>query len=205
MVQTVEGSRIVIACLISALLVVAALLSAVAIGSDVHLYLYGATWCPHCRSLDQFLTQAYPGSYSFCKIDLYEVCKNNLDSIRSFFASKGVSSEYLGYIPQTYVTKDGKYLIAVVVGAVTDVQFWQNITARSPQEKVVFIVPPNVYEIKMSFQEQQELVALITKYTVTTTAPPSSQQIVKPQLIIPITLIATGVLVIAYSIFRRRK
>jgi len=116
-----------------------------------------------------------------------------------------VSSEYLGYIPQTYVIKDGKYLIAVVVGAVTDVQFWQNITARSPQEKVVLIVPPKVYEIQVSFQEQQELVALVTKYTVTTTTLPSSQQIVEPQLIIPIAFIVTGVLVIAYSIFRRRK
>ncbi|MEM2007518.1 MAG: thioredoxin family protein [Sulfolobales archaeon] len=200
-----ENSRTVIACLISALIAVAVLLPAVTIGSSVYLYLYGATWCPHCRSLDQFLTQAYPSSYYFCKIDLYENCKSNLDSIRSFFASKGVSSEYLGYIPQTYVIKDGKYLIAVVVGAVTDVQFWQNITARSPQEKVVLIVPPKVYEIQVSFQEQQELVALVTKYTVTTTTLPSSQQIVEPQLIIPIAFIVTGVLVIAYSIFRRRK
>ncbi|MEM1623304.1 MAG: thioredoxin family protein [Sulfolobales archaeon] len=200
-----EESRITVACLVSALLVASVALSAVTTSGDVYLYLYGATWCPHCRSLDLFLAQTYPGRYYFCKIDLYEVCRNVLDSIRSFFASKGVSSEYLGYIPQTYVIKDGRYLIAVVVGAVTDIKFWQNITARSPQEKVVLIVSPEVYEIQVSFREQQELVELITKHTVTTTAPPSSQQGVEPRLVIPIALIATGALVIAYSILRRRK
>lgn len=192
----------------AALAVLAAVLtaSAVSASGSVFLYLYGATWCPHCRNLDQFLSQTYAGNYYFCKIDVSKDCQSSLDAIRNFLVkSKGLSPDLLGYIPQTYVVRDGRYLIAVVVGGVTDLRFWKNITTRGPQERVLFVVPPNVYEIPMTFEEQYELIAKHPTVA-SATAPPSQGGTPGVlNVIVPGALIAVGALVIAYAVVKRRR
>lgn len=172
---------------------------------SVYLYLYGATWCPHCKSLDQFFSRAYSDRHYFCKIDVDKNCQSKLNAVREYFTkNKGVSSEYLGYIPQTYVIRDGRYLIAIVVGGVTDPQFWSNITAMRPQDKVLLIIPPSAYEIPMTFEEQYELIQKFT-YMPATSSPPSQQPTFSPQAIIPVILVALGSFAIAFAILKRRR
>lgn len=182
-------------------LLIVVMLPITASGSGVHLYLYGATWCPACRALNEFLSREYPGSYYFCKIDVSEACLSDLNRIAGVLSSKGVPLKYLESIPQTYVVRDGRYLVAVVIGAVTDSQFWKNIIAREPQERVALVIPPDVYEIPMAFQEQYELVALITKHAQAS----ALEQKVNLKLLIPIVLVASGVILVTYAVLGRRK
>lgn len=193
---------------LAALVVLAAVLVAPAAsaGDGVFLYLYGATWCPYCRNLDQFLSNTYSGSYYFCKIDVSKECQSGLDAIRSFLVkSKGLSSDLLGYIPQTYVIKDGRYLIAIVVGGVTDPQFWKNITARPPQERVLLVVPPNAYEVPMTFEEQRDLIARNLVVASATTQPGQGAAPAVFYILVPGVLIGVGALVIAYAVVKRRR
>lgn len=173
-------------------------LSEVFAGSSVYLYLYGRTGCPACRALDEFLRQAYPGRYYFCKTDLSKVCENNHDQIVSTLVSKGVSSEHLMYIPQTYVVRNGRYLVAVVIGAIRDPQFWENITVREPQERVLVVAlvkQPSVYEIPMTYEEQRELIAVIAR----------REQGADLQYIIALALIALGATLVTYAVLVRRR
>lgn len=181
------------------LLALTALSSFAVTTAGVYLYLYGATWCPYCRSLDNFFNQAYPGRYYFCKIDLYEDCKTNLKALNEYLVrSKGIPSEILGGIPQTLVIRDGRYLLAIVIGGITDSKFWDEITSMTPQERVLLIVPPNKYEIPVTFNEQAEIVS---KYApVSTTSGTSTGTL----LVVPAVLAIIGIAVIAYALLRRR-
>ncbi|MCX8185017.1 MAG: thioredoxin family protein [Sulfolobales archaeon] len=193
-----------VACVLLTALVVTAVLPISISGSSIYLYLYGATWCPHCRTLDQFLSQTYSGSYHFCKVDVLESCRTSFNSVRSLLISKGVSQKHLEGIPQTYVVRDGRYLLAIVVGAVTDTQFWRNLTSRGPQERVLLVVPPNAYEIPISFSEQYEIVSkYIAAATPKETATPT--EIFSSYTLVPIVLIAAGVSIVVYAFIKRRK
>ncbi|MCS7099351.1 MAG: thioredoxin family protein [Sulfolobales archaeon] len=178
-------------------------LPAVVSSSGIYLYLYGATWCPACRTLDRFLSQSYAGIYYFCKIDVLDVCRTNFDSIRTLLVGKGILREHLASIPQTYVVRDGKYLLAIVVGAVTDSQFWKNLTSRTPRESVLLVIPPNTYEVPMSFSEQYEL---LSRYLLTaprdTAAPVDA---FSPQVVVPAVLVAAGAAVVVYAFVVRRR
>ncbi len=178
----------------------------IAFGSSTFLYLYGATWCPHCRDLDAFLSKRYTDSYLFCKIDLSEECRRAFDSLRGVLGTRVPPEyrEYLGSIPQTYVVRDGKYIVAIVVGAVTDERFWRNVTAMEPRERVLLVVPPNVYEIPMSFSEQSDLVSKYILVNGASTRPSRGWEL-GPQILVPAALVAAGGALVAYAFIRGRK
>lgn len=166
-------------------------------------YIFGVSTCPYCRALDQFFTQVYPGKSYFCKADLNDVCLQNFRTVLGILATKGIPQEELGGVPTTLVIKDWKYILAVVIGAVTDKNFWDNIVSTTPKEKIQVFVPEQstlkAYEVSISFDEQQNIVSRYLIIPQSTTSPFSRD------VLIPIILIGVGVAVIAYSLIGRRK
>ncbi len=178
----------------------------ITLGSSAYLYLYGATWCPYCRALDEFFSKTYVDSYYYCKIDVSEECRRAFDSLMKIISARVPPEyrEYLGSIPQTYVVRDGRYLIAIVIGAVTDARFWRNVSSIEPRERVLLILPPRAHEIPMSFAEQSDLVS---KYVLVsrTAVQPGWGPVLSPQTLVPLALVAAGGALMAYAFARRRK
>jgi len=115
--------------------------------SEFFLYLYGATWCPYCRALSEFFGKSFPGNSYFCKIDEDRSCREALSSLNSYLESKGVPKNVTGYIPLTVVIVEGRYVAAIVVGAVTDEEFWRGLARLAPRESVpVMLGREKVYE-----------------------------------------------------------
>lgn len=199
----------------------------VALGSsDFLLYLYGATWCPYCRALSDFFSRNFPDNSYFCKIDLDEGCNNALRSLSSYLASKGAPSDVIGYIPLTLVVVRGKYVAAVVVGAVTDTDFWRSLAGQVPSERVpVMLGRDRVYEVALTYDEQAKLVSSYVRLPTAATAtgtplttsplhPPTATTEVKPQpsglqleprVLVALALVLAGVALIAYSLVRRSR
>lgn len=197
----VSGKSMVVTVL--ALLLIA-LVSTLAVGDgSSFFYIFGATTCPYCKALDQFFTQVYPGKSYFCKADLDNACLQNFRAVIGLLATKGVPQEELGGIPTTLVIKDWKYILAVVIGAITDKNFWNNITSRTPSEKIQVFIPEKsmlkAYEVSISFDEQQ---SIISRYLI---LPQSSSSPFSERVLIPVLLIGVGVAVVAYALIGRRK
>jgi hypothetical protein len=190
--------------------------------SDFLLYLYGATWCPYCRALSDFFSRNFPNNSYFCKIDLDEGCSSALRSLSSYLASKGAPSDVIGYIPLTLVVVRGKYVAAVVVGAVTDADFWRGLAGQAPSERVpVMLGRDRVYEVALTYDEQAKLVSSYVRLPTATTTPlttsplhpptvttevkpqPSGLQL-EPRVLAALALVLAGAALIAYSLVRRR-
>jgi thiol-disulfide isomerase/thioredoxin len=195
-------NRSVAALAVSVLLLASVPVPTAGSGGDF-FYIFGASTCPYCRALDQFFTQSYPGKSYFCKVDLDTKCSQNFNTVVSLLATKGVPREELGYVPMTLIVRDWKYVLAVVIGAVTNTKFWDNITSRVPQEKTLVYIPEQsalkAYEVTMSFDEQQNIVS---RYLV---LPQGSSSPFSEYVLIPILLIGAGVAVIAYALLGRRR
>ncbi|MCS7110779.1 MAG: thioredoxin family protein [Ignisphaera sp.] len=91
----------------------------------INLIAFGSHTCPHCQNLHQLFEKHFKDRYIFLWINepssaalfrkLAQIEQNN-----------GVPLNYAYSVPQTIVVKDGKP-VAIVVGGILDVAFWQDL------------------------------------------------------------------------------
>ncbi len=171
---------------------------------EFFLYLYGATWCPHCRVLSDFFNKSFPGNSYFCKIDEDRSCKEALSSLNSYLESKGVPKNVTGYIPLTLVVVEGRYVAAIVIGAVTDTAFWRDLSRVAPREGIpIMLGRDRVYEVQLTYEEQAQLVSNYIRLPEATPTRSGLNQL-EPQVLVALALVVAGVAVVAYSLVRRR-
>ncbi len=96
---------------------------------DYVIFEYGSSGCPHCSALHQFLLDKYGEEHHiFCDIATNDTCAQ-------YFAKFLSASKLPGYVPQTFVFKEGK-LMAMVIGEIEDVNFWNNILSQQPSDNI---------------------------------------------------------------------
>ena len=133
----------------------------VSFGSGAHLYVFGASTGPYYRSLEKLFSEEYANRYYFCMLDKDYSCKIKKAEIVELLTSKYISNFYLKSIPQTFVVVDGKYVTAIVIGGITDPEFWENVTRREPGEFVLIVSHPFTSEIYMTYEEQMKLINIL--------------------------------------------
>ena len=97
--------------------------------SDVLFYVYGMSTCPHCRVLHDFLRENYPNNFFFCDVYTSTEC-------RDYFAKYLEATGLPGYVPQTIVVKNMSYVLAIVIGEVTNTAFFDSLTKLEPSLEV---------------------------------------------------------------------
>jgi len=157
--------------------------------NNIVFYAYGETTCPHCKKLHDFFDTTFKHNYVFCYIDKYSECYNNLGKfILDIVKLPGAQSvqSVLGYIPQTYILKNNTYLLGIVIGAVTDENFWLNLTCREPTSEIpVYEGTTQVGIIEANTTLQSELVQKILSYI-----PPVETQGIPSELVLGVIVIA---------------
>lgn len=93
--------------------------------SKVKLAMFGATWCPYCKVLKEFLEANYPDTTCFMWVDTSVVASNAFTYLGYLEAQSGFL-QHAREIPQTVVLSNG-VTKAVVIGAVTDKEFWSRL------------------------------------------------------------------------------
>ncbi len=171
---------------------------------EFFLYLFGATWCPYCRALSEFFGKSFPGNSYFCKIDEDRSCREALNFLNSYLESKGVPENVTGYIPLTIVVVEGRYVAAIVIGAVTDAAFWRDLARAAPREEIpVMLGRDRVYKVQLTYEEQAQLVSNYVRLPEATATKPGLHQL-EPQVLVALALVVAGVALVAYSLVRRR-
>jgi len=131
-------------------------------------------------------------------------CRDALELLKGYLESKGVPENVTGYVPLTLVVVKGRYVAAIVVGAVTDAAFWKDLARAAPRERVpVMLGRERVYEVDLTYEEQAQLVSRYVHLPTATKPQPSGLQL-EPQLLVAIALVAAGLGLIAYSLVRPR-
>lgn len=93
--------------------------------SEVKLTMFGATWCPYCKILKEFFEANYPNATCFMWIDANVVASNAFTYLGYLEAQSGFL-QHAREVPQTVVLING-VTKAVVIGAVTDKEFWNKL------------------------------------------------------------------------------
>ena len=96
---------------------------------NVFFYEYGAHTCPHCEPLHRFLEAHFPGHHYFCDMASTPECT-------VYFRAWLEVMHLPPYIPQTIVIKDGKYVVAIVIGEVRDASFWLKLASLKPSRRI---------------------------------------------------------------------
>lgn len=96
---------------------------------------FGSKSCPHCQSLHSFFSTNFQGMYVFVWIESTAAGLNLLYDIATAEVKYGLSSSYAGATPHTLVFSDC-VLVAVVIGAVENSEFWSSLLKLNTTEFV---------------------------------------------------------------------
>ncbi|MEM4717851.1 MAG: thioredoxin family protein [Desulfurococcaceae archaeon] len=119
---------------------------------NTNFYMFGASWCPHCKNLDRFFTNEFPESHYFCVIDKIRECYERFTSLSNDF-------KLGGYVPITIVVKDSRYILAIVIGEVVDKEFWLNLTCLTPSESIpVYTGTDEVFRVSLNTTDHGEYI-----------------------------------------------
>lgn len=94
---------------------------------SINLITFGSTTCPHCRNLHEFFEKNFKNRYAFLWVD----DPNNAELFRRLAQIEqngGLPLSYAYSVPQTVVVRYGEP-IAIVIGEITDTDFWQKLIA----------------------------------------------------------------------------
>lgn len=95
-------------------------------GRVINLVSFGSTTCPHCKNLNRLFEKHFKGRYLFLWIDESQDSAAIFRKLIQIEQNSGVPMHYAYSVPQTIVIKDGEP-VAIVVGSILDVSFWQNL------------------------------------------------------------------------------
>ncbi|MEM1694989.1 MAG: hypothetical protein QXS14_03710 [Desulfurococcaceae archaeon] len=175
--------------------------------NGVHFYIYGQMGCPYCKALKEFFETRIPGSSVFCDIgtveEYYEMFYAQTVYIMNHASlNPDVPQLFLhrlvGAIPRTLVVRENKYILAVVVGAVEDLNFWMNLSCLEPGTRIpLYNGNTLVGYIELGTTDHSEFVEKWLPVA-TTPTPPVKQESPQPisYLILPIVTIVLGVALI---------
>ncbi|MEM1638929.1 MAG: hypothetical protein QXJ69_02475 [Desulfurococcaceae archaeon] len=132
-------------------------------------YIFGESTCPYCKLQHDFFQQNYPASsHYFCILDKYTDCYNKFRQfvLEELISKAGVNTQEIG-VPLTIVVKDyGEYksIVAVVIGAITDKNFWQQLACSQPGSNIpVYVGMRQAYWIATNTTDHS---SLLEKYIV---------------------------------------
>ncbi|MEM0004309.1 MAG: hypothetical protein QXE10_04035 [Desulfurococcaceae archaeon] len=132
--------------------------------NGVLFYIFGESTCPYCKLQHDFFQQNYPASvHYFCIIDKYGDCYNKfIQFVRDELISKAnMDTSKIG-VPLTIVVKNyggNKSIVAVVIGAITDKNFWLQLACSQPGENIpVYLMTQQAYFIPVNQTTNGELV-----------------------------------------------
>ncbi|MEM1696762.1 MAG: hypothetical protein QXJ18_04370 [Desulfurococcaceae archaeon] len=175
--------------------------------NGVHFYTYGHMGCPYCKALKEFFETRIPGSSVFCDIstvgEYYDMFYAQTSYIVNHTSLNPDVPQLLlyrlvGAIPRTLVVRENKYILAVVVGAVEDLNFWMNLSCLEPSTRIpLFSGNTLVGYIELGTIDHSEFVEKWLPVATTPTSP-VEQEFPQPigYLILPVVAIVLGVVVI---------
>ncbi|PUA32555.1 MAG: hypothetical protein B7O98_07875 [Zestosphaera tikiterensis] len=178
----------------------------------LRLITFGSQSCPHCRALHDFFSKNYVGMYTFFWVE-DKVGSELFAYLAGVEVSYGLSTNYAYAVPQTLVLSEGR-AVAIVIGEVTNVDFWNGLLNLKPNTSIPIYLGNN----RLVSIPQEGLTQLITNinYTLktsaitstpaTTQATTSSNANASGANLTGVAVVAAGVvLAVAYFIVKRRK
>lgn len=89
------------------------------------IVMFGATYCPHCKAMDAFFSENYPGMYRVLWVDVDQ----NAQAIFTRLAIAEICSDVVDVassVPQIVVLRNST-ISSIVVGKITNRTFWDQI------------------------------------------------------------------------------
>jgi hypothetical protein len=141
--------------------------------SDVVLYTYASTGCPHCAKLRSFFDSTdfrdkcifcYGERHLECIYNYYNFTQEAL-KLQSSGDVNSVIDPYRLPVPFTIVIKNKTYILGIVVGEVLDRGFWVNLACREPGGEIpLYAGTSQVGSLKANFTEQLSLAQLVLSF-----------------------------------------
>ena len=173
----------------------------IVVGGDLTNYnfvTFGSKTCPHCRNLHDFFSKNYQGRYYFLWVE-------DSDGSRLFYelykaeVKHGLSQDYAYAVPQTLVLRDGAP-IAVVIGEVTDVKFWNQLISGEATGEIPVYLGSSKYSVVLSNESLADLLSELGKIIQTQTPQPSDNASLN---LIGLSLIVVSVAALLLYIVKR--
>lgn len=89
------------------------------------IIMFGATYCPHCKAMDAFFNENYPGMYRALWVDVDQ----NAHAIFTRLAIAEICSDVVDVassVPQIVVLRNST-ISSIVIGKITNRTFWDQI------------------------------------------------------------------------------
>lgn len=101
--------------------------------SNVRLLMFGSPGCPHCRAMDTFFNENYPGIYEVIWITGSGGSLNLtwFVSLASEEVQQGIPEQYATAVPQILVLDGSGRLRGIVIGEITDKAFWDLLLEKT--------------------------------------------------------------------------
>jgi len=173
----------------------------VIVGSSLANYnfiTFGSKTCPHCKNLHDFFSKNYQGRYYFLWVE-------DADGSRLFYElykaeiNHGLSQDYAYAVPQTLVLRDGAP-IAVVIGEVTDVKFWNQLTSSEVTGEIPVYLGSNKYGVVLSNESLANLLSDLERVLQAQTSQPSNNASLN---LIGLGLVVVGVTILVVYFVKR--
>ena len=153
---------------------------------------FGSKTCPHCKNLHDFFSKNYQGRYCFFWVE-------DSDGSRLFYElytveiNHGLSQGYAYAVPQTLVLRDGAP-IAVVIGEVTDVGFWNQLVSSDVTGEIPIYLGSNKHNVVLPNESLAKLLSDLEKAVQTQTS-----QTPQPNNNASLSLIGLGLVIVGIA------
>ncbi|MCY0868680.1 MAG: hypothetical protein OWQ48_05575 [Desulfurococcus sp.] len=181
-------TRVILAASVMLLSIVALV---VAESASVTIYMYGVSWCPHCRNMKTFLGEKYPGIFTYCEVDTVEACSR---AFTEWLKETGLP----GYVPQTLIVKNGR-ITAVIIGEVLNESFINNLVSLEPGESIPVYQGTQLYGMLNTSKINTTLVL----YTPSSPSENTRSGITMVEALVITMLVAIIVVPIGYTVLKR--